>query len=111
MLRDTVAFSGPTDSSAPVVTISVGKTRDRRPTFTEVFPEKSTAEVNNSTASPSTTTESRSDEEFILIQTKQDGMEPSNRLDPIPNGRCSWDSFQPFLCLKYERLGPIQLQF
>lgn len=74
------------DSRTPAVTISVGKTTDRRPTFAEVFAQKSTAEANSSTASPSATAaESRSDEEFILIQTKQDGMEPSNRLDPIPN--------------------------
>lgn len=58
----------------------------RRPPGSGVFEEPSSSvHVTNGTTPSPSTTETHSDDGFILIQSTQEAMEPSNRLDPIPN--------------------------
>lgn len=57
----------------------------RRPPGSGVFDETSSVHVINGTTPSPSTTETHSDDGFILIQSTQEAMEPSNRLDPIPN--------------------------
>lgn len=57
----------------------------RRPPGSGVFDEASSVHVTNGTTPSPSTTETHSDDGFILIQSTQEAMEPSNRLDPIPN--------------------------
>ena len=59
----------------------------RRPPGSGVFDETSSVHITNGTTPSPSTTETHSDDGFILIQSTQEAMEPSNRLDPIPNGQ------------------------